>query len=571
MKLTEHPSESAPDSARMAAIDAAVASVREAAGRLASLSLEARIELVDRCAAGVIATARDWVEAACENKRIPEGSGARSEEITAGPITVLRQLRLLSQTLAAIRDSGRPHLPGSVDLVQGQVRVGVFPTRSLFDRLVFAPMKAETWLKPGVSYLFGGEEARSVERLAGSSNQKPTVVAVLGAGNVSSIPATDALTKILQENKAVVLKMNPVNEYLADIFERALAPLIEAGFLRIARGGADIGSYLVGHDGVDEVHITGSAATHDSIVWGADAAEREERKVERRPALDKPITSELGNVTPWMIVPGRYTDAELRFQAESVAASIVNNASFNCIATKVIVTCKQWPQRERFLDYVKRILADVPRRYAYYPGAADRYCKFAGRDADDPQYLPWTLLRDVGLEDAPHLFEEESFVGVCAETALDAQSAEQFLYHAIYFLNERLWGTLAAAITVPSSFRKRHATELDAALRGLRYGTIGINQWPGVAYALMSTPWGAHAGGSGDLTDVQSGIGWVHNTYLLDSPEKTIFACPLKFSPKPIWFPTHGSPEQLAWRLLDLYAQPSIWQLPGLFATALRG
>ena len=74
-----------------------------------------------------------------------------------------------------------------------------------------------------------------------------------------------------------------------------------------------------------------------------------------------------------------------------------------------------------------------------------------------------------------------------------------------------------------------------------------------------------------DLADVQSGIGFVHNTCLLDRPQKTILRAPLAMFPKPSWFSTHRRPEALAWKLCDLYCQPSIWKLPGLFNQALRG
>jgi hypothetical protein len=57
------------------------------------------------------------------------------------------------------------------------------------------------------------------------------------------------------------------------------------------------------------VHITGSDRTHDRIVWGPPGAERESRRMaEDEPLLKKPISSELGCVTPVVMVPGPYTD-----------------------------------------------------------------------------------------------------------------------------------------------------------------------------------------------------------------------------------------------------------------------
>ena len=80
-------------------------------------------------------------------------------------------------------------------------------------------------------------------------------------------------------------------------------------------GDADAGSYAAHHPAVDDVHITGSVRTHEVIVWGADPVERERRKAINDPLLKKPITSELGNVTPWIIVPGPYSEARAGFSS----------------------------------------------------------------------------------------------------------------------------------------------------------------------------------------------------------------------------------------------------------------
>ena len=555
-----------PNATSPASIDQSVAQLRSGARRLVTLSIPQRSSIIDRCIDGVSQVASQWVAAACQAKRIPQDSSAQSEEIIAGPFSTLRYLRLLKTTLNDIHRYGQPQLPGRPSSRAGQLRVPIFPTRDLYDRLLFNPIQAETWIEPGVpeDEIFDGPATQ----LAGKAEPGPPRVAtVLGAGNVSSIPATDALTKILQENQAVLLKMNPVNAYLGPIFEQALSSLIEESFLRIVYGAADVGAYVVHHDQIDEVHITGSNDAHDAIVWGSDADERRQRN---DPVLIKPITSELGNVTPWAIVPGRYSDAQLRFQAENIVASIANNASFNCIATKVLVTSRRWPDRQRFLDLIESIFGDVPRRYAYYPGATKRFTEFAGRDVDRSwaEYLPWTLLRDVDPDEAPQLFQRESFVCVVAETALDASSGEEFLSQSIDFMNKRLWGTLAAALTIPDEVRRQQVL-FDDALSRLRYGTIGVNQWPGVAYGLMSPPWGGFPGS--DLHDVQSGRGTVHNTYLLGRPEKTVLTSPLTVFPKPMWFSTHRRSEAVAWKLLELYRDPSLRRLPGLLFSAVLG
>mgnify|MGYP007059482923 FL=1 len=157
-----------------------------------------------------------------------------------------------------------------------------------------------------------------------------------------------------------------------------------------------------------------------------------------------------------------------------------------------------------------------------------------------------------------------------SETALDAASPQEFLKAAADFTENRLWGTLCAAVMVPQGFRKSRENQkrFDEFIAKLRYGAIGVNQWPGLVYGLMTPPWGGHPGSS--LHDPQSGIGWVHNTFFLDGIEKTVTEGPLTVSPKPVWFPTHKNPEPIAWKLADFYAKPSTWNLLRLLGSAVK-
>src|SRR5205085_11580704 len=114
---------------------------------------------------------------------------------------------------------------------------------------------------------------------------------ILGAGNVSSIPPMDYLYKAFADGNVCMIKMNPVNEWVGPHLERAFKPFVDAGYLRIAYGGGDVGAYLAGHAAVDDIHITGSNHTHDLIVCGPPGPERERRKAAKDPLLKKTITS----------------------------------------------------------------------------------------------------------------------------------------------------------------------------------------------------------------------------------------------------------------------------------------
>ena len=547
----------------------------EAVNRLLSVvnppqnfSIESRIELCRECIDGVLEHAMEWAEAAATGKGLPADSPVRAEDILSGPAVVARQLQLTIQTLLALQGGETPRLPGVPGrLSNGQLSVPVFPTTGYFDSLTFMGLRGAVRMQEGVeeSDIHGDLPNRVHQtKITGTS-------AVLGAGNVSSIPATDSLNRIMFEGRRVLLKMNPVNEYLAPIFEKAFAALIRENLLAIMTGGADVGAQLVSHERVDDVHITGSAATHDLIVWGTDPDEARLRKQENNPVLAKAVTSELGNVTPWIIVPGQYSTKQLNSQAQHIAASITNNASFNCLATKVIVTWEDWDQRKEFLRLVQHHLDQTPSRPAYYPGAAERFRRFANSEVspDDRNRLPWTLLTNVQFDERPELFREESFVCVCAETTLSGGTATEFLETATDFVNDQMSGTLCASVTMPTAFRRQHSETIERSLRKLRYGSVCVNQWSGLAYGLISPPWGAYPGAT--LQNIESGIGNVHNTFLLDKVEKTVLEGPLINFPKPIWFPAHQNGVDVAMRLLKLYHRPSVMRLPGLFAAALTG
>src|SRR5262249_15504265 len=157
------------------------------------------------CIDATVAIAVEWVEAACTAKRIPPRSHARAEEILVGPVALVRYLKLMIRALRDLKRHGSPQLPALPHYDEGQLRVQTFPTQHLYDALTLRPIKAETWLEPEVnpSAIFGN----TANRLARCSIPSPHIGLVLGAGNVSAIPATDVLTSILQNDQSVLLKM----------------------------------------------------------------------------------------------------------------------------------------------------------------------------------------------------------------------------------------------------------------------------------------------------------------------------------------------------------------------------
>jgi aldehyde dehydrogenase (NAD(P)+) len=381
------------------------------------------------------------------------------------------------------------------------------------------------------------------------------------------------------DGNVCVLKMNPVNEWVGPILEQCLAPLISRNFLRIVYGGAEVGEYLCQHAGINDIHITGSDKTHDRIVWGPPGPEQDRRRRENDPLLKKTITSELGNVSPVAVVPGKYSDQELDFQARNLVTMIANNASFNCNAAKILITSRSWPQRGRFLERIAAALGEIPPRKAYYPGARSRYGDLLGSRSnvkrfgkEEPDSLAWALITDVDSSDASEpLFQIEPFCAILSQTDLDEKDPAAFLAATTKFCNERLWGTLNACIVIDPRTEADSAVNkaLDEAIVKLRYGTVAVNHWPGLVFGAVSAPWGGHQ--SATLADVQSGLGWVHNTFMLDGIEKSVFRGPCVLSPKPAWFYDNSMMQVIAAKLSEFEAAPSALKLPSLALASLRG
>ncbi|HEY3594792.1 MAG TPA: aldehyde dehydrogenase family protein, partial [Polyangiaceae bacterium] len=334
-----------------AALDRAVATVADASRAFARLSVSAKIGLLRTVEHALTGVTHAWVRRGCEAKGLRTSGPDTAEEWLSGPVPVLRNVRLLRQSLEHIERDGRPPLGrGSRRRRDGRIEVDVLPAGP-YDAVLLRGVVCRALFQQGLDEWSVRQRQASFYQAKAPEGR---VSVVLGAGNVSSIPAMDILHKMFVEGRACVLKMNPVNDWVGPFLEQGLAALIGDGYLRVVYGGAEVGEYLCGHPSVDDIHITGSNRTHDLIVWGPPGPERERRMRLNDPLLKKTITSELGNVSPVVIVPGSYTEEELWFQARYLATMVINNASFNCNAAKLLVTARGWAQRAPFLDLVAK-------------------------------------------------------------------------------------------------------------------------------------------------------------------------------------------------------------------------
>lgn len=538
--------------ATIAELQPSLRALREGAERWVRMPLGEKRMLLRSVRAATLEAAPAWVEAACVVKGIDPRTPVAGEEWSSGPYAVITATSALEKTLRLVERGRSP-----IDDVElgtapgGRTTLRVFPY--LPKDLVLQGYEARLWLRPGVSL---DNARRGVARALRDPRRPARVTLVLGAGNITGIPALDVLTALYQEASAVVVKLNPVNAALADAMRAAFAPFIELGVLLITEGDRELGAALINHEAVDVVHITGSRHTHDTIVWGADD-DAESRRAAGIPLLTKSITSELGGVGPAIIVPeDGWTSENVNDVARNIVTQRLHNSGFNCIATQIVVVPAAWQRADEFVEAVRAHLLAAPEREAYYPGASSRQLAVVTVHPDaavlggDPN-VPRTLVDHLDSEKADeHLFTVEAFAPVLGIVRLPgSREPAVFLDAAVDFANERLAGTLSVGIHIHPRTQEALGERFERAVADLRYGTIGINAWAGTVFGMPGGSWGAYPGHT--LADVGSGIGIVHNCLLLDPDhvERTVGTGVWKPSPTPLWYVDNRTAHVTARRL----------------------
>jgi aldehyde dehydrogenase (NAD(P)+) len=564
-----------------AQMDSALADLAESKDRWANLPIAQKLPYLDSIKRNTVKVARRWVEAATKAKGLSMDHPLAGEEWTSGPFMVLWPLPGLRTTLVRL-SSGVPVLEGFETGTgpDGQVVVDVYP-KSFDEMLLFAGLTAQTWMQPDVTFESLEESTAAFYR---QEDPAGAVAVVLGAGNIASIAVLDAVYALFNQGRVVVLKMNPVNDYLGPFFEEVFEDLIADGYVRFAYGGTDVGHYLTTHPLVDMIHITGSVDSFNAIVYGT-GDEGEANRLADRPTNPRHIEAELGGVGCVLVVPGKWSAKDIRFQAEHIVSYKMHNSGFNCVAAQVLVVADDWDQKDDLLNEIRAVLSEIDDRDPYYPGskarclaAVEGYETADSFGGDGHRHLVTGL--DAEDESEP-FFSTEIFGPVLTVTSLPTSGPEEFLAEAVAFANDRLYGSLGANIIIDPKTARSHDAALERGIADLRYGTVTVNAWSGVAYFMTRSTWGAFPGHP--MNDIQSGRGVVHNTLMFDKAEKTVVRGPFAeaqramlkrefhLSPKMVYFVTNKQAHVVGEKLIDYCDAPSKLKLMSIASSALRG
>lgn len=482
-----------------------------------------------RRALGEVADA--WVAASSHAKgwaHVPESA---AEEWLSGPLPVARFLALVQQLHEALADGRLPPLR-ALPAPTGQSAFAGLPARGLGDPLLLAGVRARITCDGAVAPT--------------PPPRRGDVALVLGAGNVTATPVLDVLHQVFLEGRAVSLKASPLHEKVLPWLQRALSPLADAGLLDTCCGDGALGRDLAAQPGFAAIHLTGSTATWSEL-----------RAAQRNRAL----SAEVGCCTPVLVLPGVWRRRELTSAARQLAAAVATNGGATCLAPRLVLTARQWPQRAEFLDLVRTALGPHGPRVPFHPGAYVAFAVASGRDAVD-EALPPTLRPDLHPERDADLLAQEHFAPVLLELPLDASSPHEWTAVAAATVRERVFGSLAAYVFAPRSVPQN---DVETSVRALPHGTVAVNCWAGLGYGLGTVPWGVPAG-----RHWQHGVGWSRGTACLPAVRSVVVEAPLRAVPRPPWLRSGRDGAALSRALTRHLLAPSFGRLAAAALHALR-
>ena len=334
------------------------------------------------------------------------------------------------------------------------------------------------------------------------------IIAVSGAGNYSS--SIEMAMALFLENKAVIHKPHKLNEATDAVWEKIFEPLISikaAAFI-----GADQGRAMAQLEGLHSIYFTGSTGVGHAIQNAASA----------------PLVSECGGNNPCIIVPGKWSKKDIQRQAIQLASVGKLNGGAVCGRPQTIVTSKNWPQREEFLDALRNAIGiETYANAEHYPGVGETKASFIENQPtaevlkpENGKHNKSEFVLIPGISEDDFAVTNEAFCQVYSEIPLDVSTdTDAFLAKSTEFCNNRLLGSLGCMILIDNDTMHEHEARLHQAIRDLNYGGIAVNDVPPNIWLNAYLTWG----GCGEKTEsFVSGVGNFGNAMNFENVKKSV-------------------------------------------------
>ncbi len=340
----------------------------------------------------------------------------------------------------------------------------------------------------------------------------PGIIAVLGAGNYTS--ALEMINALFLENCAVVHKPHHNNIESDRVWARIFAPLVEAKAMAFVEEDPD--RQLNTDARITRIYFTGSTSTAERIMASTDV----------------PLVSECGGNNPVIVVPGDrpWTDEEIQHQAEMIVSVGKLNGGAVCGRGQTIVTSRNWPQREAFLDAIRRAVIETVPSGTYYPGSDEVRAGFVEAYPDAERLQPKgsdhagvEVLLIAEAEEDSFATANEAFCQIFGEVPLDAAAnAADFLPAAVDVANAHLLGTLGCAVLIDEDTKEANEAVLAQAITDLEYGGIAVNEMPPTIWLNPLLTWGGNGEGPDWHRPFVSCVGNFGNLYNYRNVDKSI-------------------------------------------------
>ena len=334
------------------------------------------------------------------------------------------------------------------------------------------------------------------------------VIAISGAGNYSS--SIEMAMALFLENKAVVHKPHQLNAATDAIWEKIFQPLIDINAAAFCS--ADQGRQMSALEGLHAIYFTGSTGVAHAIQSQASA----------------PLVSECGGNNPCIIVPGKWSDKDLKRQAIQLASVGKLNGGAVCGRPQTIITSKNWEQREQFLDELRKAIADDTFACSsHYPGVEKTKEAFLENQSTAEVLKPengkhnksdFVLIPNISEDD--FAVTNEAFCQIFSEIPLDVSTdTNEFFTKVTDFCNNKLLGSLGCMILIDNDTMEANEARLNQAIQELNYGGIAVNDVPPNIWLNAYLTWG----GCGETTeDFVSGVGNFGNALNFENIKKSV-------------------------------------------------
>ena len=516
-------------------IDRFISTLRTKSKEFNSINNIQLASMLDETISNIKEVSYFWATICSDNKGTTK-TPAEGEEWLGGPFASVLATQYYIKSLTNDDDLDERNFNNSENSYK------VFPN-NFIERITFPFINAKVYFNKSMSF----EDINKFRGFSKRYDIEPSITLVLGAGNFSSIPYLDVLYHLITRRSVILLKLNPVNDYLKPVFEKVFKNFIERGYIIVTNGNINESKYMATHPGINHIHLTGSDKTYEDIVYGRELTGNE-RSIKTVPKVNsKPITSELGNVTPIIIHPGKWSTSDIKYQARKIVTGKLNNNGFNCIAAQVVVLPDGWGHTETLIKYVKYYMNKAKDRKAYYPDSIERLTKLEkDKSYERVNSLSCTtphLTREIKAYNKYELDEVWSSTIYFRKIAYS--NAEDYVKKTIDYCNNELWGNLGVSVIIKNHNNKFNKHITNSYIENLKYGTIAINEWAAIGYIIPQLPWGGFPGNKDN--DIQSGQSVVHNSMLFESPLKGIVETKFRISRliDPPWFITNRKSRRL--------------------------